>query len=250
MLLIDDIQFLASKAKTEEEFFHTFNALYENGRQLVLTCDRLPSQLDGIEQRLRERFEAGLVAEIAPPISPPGWPSCASGRRSTHRPGARSDVLELIAARVTDNVRALEGALIRVVAFHSLTGQPLDRELAAHVLDGLHYARSPGPGAAPVSLDSVKSAVAAHYGSSVERDGIAEPDRPYRLAATARHLPRPGADRRSTDHDRSRLWGRNHATVLHACKRVAQRRRSDQQTAVEIDELARSLRGELGDRDC
>ena len=126
VLLFDDVQFLASKAKTEEEFFHTFNALYENGRQLVLTCDRLPRALTAIEQRLRERFEAGLVAEITPPDH-------ATRVAILYKRAALDGieitdpaVLEMIADRVVDNIRALEGALIRVVAFHSLTRQPID----------------------------------------------------------------------------------------------------------------------------
>jgi chromosomal replication initiator protein len=250
VLLIDDVQFLASKAKTEEEFFHTFNAIYESGRQLVLTCDRLPSQLDGIAERLRERFEAGLVADISPPNFETRLAILRKRAAIDAIALAQVGVLELIAERVLDNVRALEGALIRVVAFHSLTGQPLDRELAAHVLDGLHYARSAGSGAGPLSLDTIKSAVAAHYGLSVGE--LVSPSRTARVAwprQLAIHLAREltGAPLTAIG---TAFGGRNHATVLHACKRVAQRRQSDQQTAVEIDELTRSLRGELGDRDC
>ena len=126
VLLIDDVQFLASKTRTEEEFFHTFDALYQAGRQLVLTCDRLPRSLVTIEERLRERFEAGLVADITPPD--------IATRVAILRKRAALDaisiadpaVLELIADRVTDNIRSLEGALIRVVAFHSLTRRELD----------------------------------------------------------------------------------------------------------------------------
>ncbi len=135
VLLIDDVQFFASKARTEEEFFHTFEALYTAGRQLVLTCDRLPSALSSLETRLRERFEAGLVADIAPPDH--------RTRVTILRKRAALDglqvsdpaVLDLIAERVTHNIRALEGALIRVVAYHSLTRRQIDLELA-HRGDG------------------------------------------------------------------------------------------------------------------
>ena len=130
VLLIDDVQFLAEKVRTEEEFFHTFNALKEDGRQIVVSCDRVPRALLGLEARLRERFEAGLVAEIAPPD--------LATRITILRKRAALDaitiddpaVLELVAARVTKNIRALEGALIRVVAHSSLTQRRLDRELA------------------------------------------------------------------------------------------------------------------------
>ncbi len=251
VLLIDDVQFLASKAKTEEEFFHTFNALYENGRQLVLTADRLPSQLDGIAERLRERFEAGLVADIAPPDF---TTRLAILRKRAALDGVRlaqDGVLELIAERVLDNVRAIEGALIRVVAYHSLTRQPIDRELTTRVLDGLHYAR-PGGGTGPRQppLEVVKTMVAAHFGISV--DELVSASRASRVAwprQLAIHLAREltGSPLATIG---SAFGGRNHATVLHACRRVAQRKQSDQHTAVEIDELTRSVRAGLGDRPC
>jgi chromosomal replication initiator protein len=252
VLLIDDVQFLASKAKTEEEFFHTFNAIYENGRQLVLTADRLPSELDGIAERLRERFEAGLVADITPPDF---TTRLAILRKRAAVDGvalAEDGVLEVIAERVLDNVRAIEGALIRVVAYHSLTRQPIDRELATRVLDGLHYARAAvgasGPRQPP--LDVVKAMVAHHFGISVDElvsaSRVARVAWPRQLAiALAREL----TDSPLTTIG-SAFGGRNHATVLHACRRVAERRRADEHAAVEIDELTRSVREGLGDRSC
>ena len=126
--------------KTEEEFFHTFNALHEAGSQLVLTSDRLPRDLDALEDRLRERFEAGLVADIG---APDRAVRLAVLRKRVQHDGidlAEPEALDVIADRVTYNVRALEGALIRVVAFHSLTGRRLDAALAAEVLDGLYPA--------------------------------------------------------------------------------------------------------------
>ena len=124
VLLIDDVQFLASKAKTEEEFFHTFNAVYETGRQLVLTCDRLPRQLVSVEERLRERFEAGLVAVIKPPDYATRVAILRKRAALDHIHITDVAVLELIADRITDNVRVLEGALIRLVAYHSLDAAP------------------------------------------------------------------------------------------------------------------------------
>ena len=134
VLLIDDVQFLASKAKTEEEFFHTFNALHDIGSQLVLTSDRLPRDLSALEDRLRERFEAGLVTDIEPPDL--ATRVAVLRKRVQHDGVALADdgVLALLADRAPDNVRALEGALIRVVAYASLTGRPLD-----------HRARRGGP---------------------------------------------------------------------------------------------------------
>src|SRR3954447_25743477 len=143
VLLIDDVQFLAAKARTEEEFFHTFNALYDAGSQLVLTSDRVPCDLDGLQDRLRERFQAGLVTDIQPPDR--STRTTILRKRAEHDGIAPADegALAVIADRITANVRALEGALIRVVAFASLSGRPMTRELAAEVLDGLYHRDRP-----------------------------------------------------------------------------------------------------------
>jgi chromosomal replication initiator protein len=254
VLLIDDVQFLASKAKTEEEFFHTFNALYENGRQLVLTCDRLPSQLEGIAERLRERFEAGLVADIQPPNLPTRVAILRKRAALDAVPLSEDGVLELIAERVTDNIRVLEGALIRVVAFHSLTGQPIDLALTQQVLDSMNYRRAPvgtrGAGSKVLSIDLIQKAVAAHYGLSVTE--LISPSRIAKVAwprQLAIHIARELTGAPTTAIGTA-FGGRNHATVLHACKRAAERLKSDQQAAVDFDELVHQLRGQLGDRDC
>jgi chromosomal replication initiator protein len=239
VLLIDDVQFLASKARTEEEFFHTFNSLYEAGRQLVVTCDRLPRQLTSVEERLRERFESGLVAEIEPPDY--------STRLTILRKRAALDrihftdpaVLELVAERVTDNIRALEGALIRVVAHHSLTGRPLDVRLATDVLDVMHPAwRSSTP-----TLDGIKSAVADRYDLSV--DELISPSRAARVAwprQLAIHLARELTDV-PLQSIGAAFGGRNHATVVHACKRVSDRLQREPEAAAEMEHLVSALRG-------
>jgi chromosomal replication initiator protein len=246
VLLVDDIQFLASKARTEEEFFHTFNALHTRGRQLVVTCDRLPSRLEGIAQRLRERFEAGLVADIRPPDL--AMRVAVLRKRAALDGVAISDhgVLELIAARVTENIRALEGALIRVVAFHSLTGQPIDVALTEHVLDSMHYPPAVAEAATPKSrrpdLDAVKAAVADAYGLTV--DELVSPARAARVAwprQVAIHLARELTNAPLTAIGEA-FGGRNHATVLHALKRVAGRLADDPQAVVEIEDLTRDLR--------
>src|SRR3954469_24109951 len=137
VLLIDDVQFLESKAKTEEEFFHTFNALHATGSQLVLTSDRLPRDLDALHDRLRERFEAGLVTDIQPPDL--ATRMTVLRKRAQHDEADVSEaVLEVIGRRIRGNIRALEGALIRVVAYGSLSGATLSPDVAARVLDGFY----------------------------------------------------------------------------------------------------------------
>jgi chromosomal replication initiator protein len=248
VLLIDDVQFLASKAKTEEEFFHTFNALYENGRQLVLTCDRLPRQLIGVEERLRERFESGLVADISPPNF--------TTRVAILRKRAALDsihltdpaVLELIAERVTDNIRALEGALIRIVAHHSLTSRPIDCELARTVLDGMYPAAEAGSGS--LSIGRIQAAVASYYDITV--DELVSASRAARIAwprQVAIHLSRELTGE-SLQSIGAAFGGRNHTTAVHAIKRVSARLRDTPEAGAEVQELTRALAGKQADRDC
>jgi chromosomal replication initiator protein len=234
VLLIDDVQFLASKAKTEEEFFHTFNAVYETGRQLVLTCDRLPRQLVAVEERLRERFESGLVAVIKPPDVATRVAILRKRAALDHIQVDDETVLELIADRVTDNVRALEGALIRVVAHHSLTQLPIDVHLAEAVLDEIHPRRET---AGSISVDSIQHAVAGYYDLTPAQ--LKSASRAAHIT-WARHL----AIHLCRDLTSSSLneigqafGGRSHATVVSACKRVEKRVGNDQQSVHELDEL-------------
>jgi chromosomal replication initiator protein len=246
VLLVDDVQFLASKTRTEEEFFHTFDALHQAGRQLVLTCDRLPRSLTAIEERLRERFESGLVADIELPDHPT---RVAILRKRAALDGisvADPAVLELIADRVTDNVRALEGALIRVVAFHSLTQRTLDLALATEVMDSIYPVR----GRATPSISDVQAAVAAHY--SLSTDELVSQTRATRVLwprQIAIHLARELTGE-SLQAIGSAFGGRNHGTVLHACRRVSDRLAGDQDIAGELDALSTAIRDLQADRDC
>jgi chromosomal replication initiator protein len=245
VLLIDDVQFLASKVRTEEEFFHTFNALYESGRQLVLTCDRLPRSLVGIEARLRERFEAGLVAEMTAPDLPT---RIAILRKRAALDGivvSDPQVLELIADRVATNIRSLEGALIRIVAHHSLTQRPISLELASEVLDILY----PVTAANAPTIARVQALVAAHYSvSTAELLSAARTARVSWPRHVAIHLAREitGAPLQAIGEA---FGGRSHGTVLHACKRVAERVANDNNVAEELRVLTSRTRGRHADRD-
>ncbi len=246
VLLLDDVQFLASKARTEEEFFHTFNSLYEAGGQLVVTCDRMPAQLIALEERLRERFGAGLVADIHPPDFGTRLAILRKRAELDRVVLADVEVLELIARRVTNNIRALEGALIRVVAYHSLTGRPIDVELATQVLDRICPEAAP---ATPTVRD-IQRTVAQHFGVSV--DELLAGTRKAKVAwprQVAIHLSRElaGASLHTLG---DAFGGRSHTTILHACKRVSARLEVDKQAASEVHNLASSMRFEQGDRNC
>ena len=204
VLLLDDVQFLERKTKTEEEFFHTFNALHDGGRQIVLTSDRPPHDLQALEDRLRERFEAGLVADIKPPDL--ATRLAILRKRAHHDQIDLADdlALEVIAERVENNVRALEGALIRVVAFSSLTGRPLTGELAHEVLNTLYPRTAPAGTPKPRSIAEIQAAACQHFGlSSEELLSSAAP--PHRLAAAGGDVPRARAHRRVAAGDRQAL---------------------------------------------
>jgi chromosomal replication initiator protein len=239
VLLLDDVQFLERKAKTEEEFFHTFNALHDGGRQIVVTSDRPPHDLQALEDRLRERFEAGLVADIEPPDF--ATRLAILRKRAQHDGVQLADelALQMIAERIENNVRALEGALIRVVAFSSLTGRPLTAELAQEVLKTL-YPRA-GATARPSTVGEIQSAVVEHFGlaagellSSARTARISWPRQVAMYLArelTGESLPAIGRQ----------FGGRDHTTVLHAWRRTAKRIAQDAGAREAVDKLCREF---------
>jgi chromosomal replication initiator protein len=241
VLLLDDVQFLERKAKTEEELFHTFNALHDAGRQIVLSSDRPPHDLQALEDRLRERFAAGLVADIGPPD--------LATRLTILRKRAQHDGVQLqdeqalhaIAERIDSNVRALEGALIRVVAFSSLTGRALTAELAAEVLDKL-YPRPAGRGQAEAgSIAEIQAAVGSHFGVSAEE--LLSSSRSARIAwprQLAMYLARELTGESLPAIGRH-FGGRDHTTVMYACRRAGARIDEDAAVRDAVEKLRASL---------
>jgi chromosomal replication initiator protein len=240
VLLVDDVQFLERKAKTEEEFFHTVNALHDGGRQVVLTSDRPPRDLQALEDRLRERFQAGLVADIAPPDLAT---RLAILRKRAQHDGvqlADEQALEAIAEHVQTNVRALEGALIRVVAFSSLTGRPLNSALAREVLASL-YPQAPAPGRGRRSITEIQEATCRHFGLS--SDELLSSARTARIAwprQVAMYLARELTDASLPAIGRE-FGGRDHTTVLHACRRTSARLASDDASREAVEKLCETL---------
>jgi chromosomal replication initiator protein len=244
VLLIDDVQFLERKTKTEEEFFHTFNALYDAGSQIVLTSDRPPQDLQALEDRLRERFQSGLVADVRPPDF--------STRLAILRKRAQHDGIELtdplaleaIAKRIDKDVRALEGALIRVVAYSSLTGRPLNSELAADVLDNLY----PKPAAIESSVSAIKAAACERFGISSEE--LVSHSRTARVAwarQVAMYLSRE-LTQESLPAIGREFGGRDHTTILHAWRRTEQRISTDADRRSVVEELRKQLSTSTDDR--
>jgi chromosomal replication initiator protein len=205
-------------------------------------------QMTGVEERLRERFESGLVADIAPPDFATRVAILRKRAALDQVDLADDAVLKLIAERVTDNIRALEGALIRIVARHSLTGtSPLDLDLARKVLDTIHPDRR-SAGSEVLSVASIQQTVASYFDLSVAE--LTSAGRSARVAwprQLAIHLVRELTDASLTAIGEA-FGGRNHATVVHACKRVSSRVTESQQAASDLDELASSIRRQQTDR--
>ena len=240
VLLLDDVQFLERKAKTEEEFFHTFNALHDGGRQIVLTSDRPPRDLQALEDRLRERFEAGLVADIKPPDLNTRLAILRKRVQYDRVELADKHALDIIAERVSSNVRALEGALIRVVAFSSLTGRPLTAELAQEVLDTLYPSRS-APGRRTRTIAEIQAAACEHFGLSATE--LLSSTRAARIAwprQVAMFLARELTDESLPAIGRQ-FGGRDHTTVLHACRRASARIATDDASREAVEKLCRTL---------
>jgi chromosomal replication initiator protein len=239
VLLVDDVQFLQSKARTEQEFFHTFNALHGAGAQLVLTSDRLPRDLDALEDRLRERFEAGLVTDVRPPD--------AVTRRTILRKRVQQDrvtsieeaAIDLIAERVDTNIRALEGALIRVVAYGSLTGRPVTTDLTEEVLAGLYPSIRPRRR----SVQDIQERICEAFGVSMEELLSTSRAAPITWPRqVAMYLARELTDQTLPAIGRA-FGGRNHTTVMHACRRTAERIAVDREAYDTVRRLTEDLGG-------
>jgi chromosomal replication initiator protein len=239
VLLIDDIQFLAGKERTQEEFFHTFNALHESSRQLIISSDRPPREIPTLEDRLRSRFEWGLLADIQPPDY--------ETRIAILRKKAELDAIELpdevaqyIAQRISSNIRELEGALSRLRAHAQMSGAPLSVDLAADVLREI----LPQTRVRPITIPSIQRAVAEFFGIRVEEmkskrrtKGVAFPRQVAMYLSrelTDASLPRIGEE----------FGGRDHTTVMHACDRVKAAVIQDAHLAAGIKSLVDNFRTE------
>jgi chromosomal replication initiator protein len=236
VLLIDDIQFLADKERTQEEFFHTFNALHSAGKQLVLTSDRTPKEISLLEERLRSRFEWGLIADIA---APDLETRIAILRTKAGESGVTvaPDVVEQIARRVQSNVRELEGVLTRLVAVGRLSGMPVTMELAARVLTEAIY---PNPKRI-LEPEQVVAVVAEHYGLTVEQLRGPKRDReivvPRQIAA---YLSREETDA-SLVRIGGALGGRDHSTIIHGCAKIEREMSYDADLRREVALLREAL---------
>lgn len=236
ILLIDDIQFLAGKEGTQEEFFHTFNALYEANKQIIISSDRPPKEIPTLEDRLRSRFEWGLITDIQPPD--------LETRIAILRKKAKienlqipNDVMVYIANKIQSNIRELEGALIRVIAYASLNSTPLNSEVAAIALKDI----LPAENTKPIEISSIQQVVADYFHLPLS-------DFKAKKRTQAVAFPRQIAmylAREMTDSSLPKIGeefgGRDHTTVLHACDKITEILSQDPQLEKRINEIIRRI---------
>jgi chromosomal replication initiator protein len=235
LLLVDDIQFIAGKERTQEEFFHTFNALYESGKQIIVSSDRPPKDIPTLENRLRSRFEWGLITDIqAPELET----RLAILTMNAEYRGVKvpDEVIEYIARHATSNIRELEGALVRVIVFASMNNVPLSRPIAAQALSDVFE----GSDVTPTMADVLR-VTAKHFG--LEPDDLTSKGRRQELVAPrqiAMYLIRD-----LTSHSFPEIGeffgGRDHSTVLYAVKKIHDRAGDD----ADLDKTIADIRGQL-----
>jgi chromosomal replication initiator protein len=237
VLLIDDIQFIAGKESTQEEFFHTFNALHESGRQIVISCDKPPRDLNPLAERLRSRFEWGLIADIQSPDFETRIAILRSKAERQDLP-VPPDVVQYLARRVTKNIRELEGSLNRIIAYAALNERHLTVDLAAAALDSLS-----GPRRTQLTPQSIIDCVAQYYGVTVQdmkgkgRDkGIVVPRQ------VAMYLIREETTV-SLEQIGQLLGGRDHTTVMHGWDKISAALDQDHQLRNEVLEIRSILYG-------
>jgi chromosomal replication initiator protein len=236
-LLIDDIQFFAGKERSQEEFFHTFNALLEGQKQIILTCDRYPKEVNGLEERLKSRFGWGLTVAIEPPELETSVAILMS-KASLEGAELPEEVAFFIAKRIRSNVRELEGALRRVIANSMFTGRPISLEFANEALRDLLALQD-----RLVSIEYIQKTVADYFkirvGDLLSKRRTRSIARPRQIAmALAKEL---------TNHSLPEIGdsfgGRDHTTVLHACRRVASLRETEKRVDEDYLNLLRTLTG-------
>jgi len=239
LLLVDDIQFFEGKERIQEEFFHTFNSLYEGGAQIIISSDRPPREIATLEERLRSRFEWGLLTDIQAPDLETRIAILRKKVNSERIGVTDPEVLTFIAARVSSNIRELEGALTRVVAFSSLTDRPMTVDLAEHVLKDVY---PQGEAAPEVTISRIQEAVSQRFG--VTLDELVSPRRSQAVAYprhVAMYLSRELTDSSLPKIGRE-FGGRDHTTVIHAKDKITRLILEDRSVYNLVQELTAHIK--------
>jgi chromosomal replication initiator protein len=236
VLLIDDIQFIAGKERTQEEFFHTFNDLHEANKQIILSSDRPPKEIPTLEDRLRSRFEWGLIADIQPPDFETRI-AILKKKADVENLNIPNEVMVYIATKIKSNIRELEGALIRIVAFSSLTNKEISIDLASEALKDIISSRN----SKQVTIELIQDIVSSYFNLKVEDFKSSRRTRniafPRQIAMylcrklTDMSLPKIGEE----------FGGRDHTTVIHACEKISKSLKEDETLQDTVAELTKKI---------
>lgn len=239
VLLVDDIQFIAGKERTQEEFFHTFNALYEANKQIIVSSDRPPKEIPTLEDRLRSRFEMGLITDIQAPDFETRI-AILKKKSERDRIDIPNDVFDFIATKIKSNIRELEGALNRVIAYATLTKKDVDIALVNEALKDIFSSAK----ARKIDVDLIKAVVAEYFNMKIEEFESKKRTRqiayPRQIAMyicrelTDLSLPKIGEE----------FGGRDHTTVIHACEKINAEIQSDFEMKNKIDSIIKEIKGE------
>jgi chromosomal replication initiator protein len=242
VLMVDDLQFIAGKDSTQEEFFHTFNALVDQNRQIVISADRSPGEIKGLEERIKSRLQCGLVVDLHPTDYELrlGILQQKAEMQRGHYPGVKLQpgVLEFLAHRITTNVRVLDGALTRLFAFASLVGRDITLDLTQDCLSDVLRASD-----RKVSIEEIQRKVAEHY--NIRLSDMVGPKRQRTVARprqVAMYLAKTLTTRSLPEIGR-RFGGRDHTTIMHGIRKIEELKATDGQLSDDLDLLRRSLEG-------
>ena len=237
VLLIDDIQFIAGKEGTQEEFFHTFNALHEANKQIILSSDRAPKEIPTLEDRLRSRFEWGLIADIQAPDFETRM-AILKKKADVERLNVPNEVMVYIATKIKSNIRELEGALIRIVAYSSLTNREITVDLASEALKDIISKRQ----AKSITIDSIQDIVSSYFNLRVQD---------FKSQKRTRNVAYPRQiamylSRKLTDMSLPKIGeefgGRDHTTVIHAYEKISENLKTDEGLQSTIDDITKKLK--------
>ncbi|MFH1025811.1 MAG: chromosomal replication initiator protein DnaA [Nitrospirota bacterium] len=237
LLLLDDIHFIENKTQTQEEFFHTFNTLYERQKQIVISSDRPPKEIAAITDRLRSRFSMGLIADIQPPELETKV-AILQRKAETEKIFVPEDVAYYLASKVKSNIRELEGCLIRLGAQSSLTGRPINIDMAKNILQDLIEDDEK-----PITTDQIQKTVSEHFALKVSDMKAKKRTKEVALPRQiAMYLSKQLTNLSLSDIGKN-FGGKDHATVIYACKQIEEKRAKDEAFNRMIESLIRKIKG-------
>ncbi|MCJ7482488.1 MAG: chromosomal replication initiator protein DnaA [Thermodesulfovibrionales bacterium] len=237
LLLLDDIHFIENKTQTQEEFFHTFNTLYERQKQIVISSDRPPKEIAAITDRLRSRFSMGLIADIQPPELETKV-AILQRKAETEKIFVPEDVAYYLASKVKSNIRELEGCLIRLGAQSSLTGRPINIDMAKNILQDLIEDDEK-----PITTDQIQKTVSEHFALKVSDMKAKKRTKEVALPRQiAMYLSKQLTNLSLSDIGKN-FGGKDHATVIYACKQIEGKRAKDEAFNRMIESLIRKIKG-------